>query len=94
MVKHYDTVEIDHNSFCTILELCSGPDLYNYLKENKSIVEKEAKLIISQILSGVKYLYDQKQKIIHFDLKPQNIIFHNGEVKITDFGLCKTLDQG
>lgn len=35
VVKHYDTVEIDHNSFCTILELCSGPDLYNYLKENK-----------------------------------------------------------
>ena len=37
VVKHYDTVEIDHNSFCTILELCTGPDLYNYLKENKQI---------------------------------------------------------
>lgn len=47
VVKHYDTVEIDHNSFSTILELCSGPDLYNYLKENKLIQEKEAKLIIS-----------------------------------------------
>lgn len=58
VVKHYDTVEIDHNSFSTILELCSGPDLYNYLKENKQIQEKEAKLIISQILSGLKYLTD------------------------------------
>jgi tousled-like kinase len=47
VVKHHDTVEIDHNSFCTILELCSGPDLYNYLKENKQFQEKEAKLIIS-----------------------------------------------
>ena len=28
VVKQFDTVEIDHNSFCTILELCSGPDLY------------------------------------------------------------------
>ena len=93
VVKHYDTVEIDHNSFSTILELCSGPDLYNYLKENKQIQEKEAKLIISQILSGLKYLTDQKQKIIHYDLKPQNIIFHNGEVKITDFGLCKIIEE-
>lgn len=93
VVKHFDTVSIDHNSFCTILELCSGPDLYNYLKENKHIQEKEAKLIISQILSGLKYLNDQKQKIIHYDLKPQNIIFHNGEVKITDFGLCKVVDE-
>jgi len=32
VVKQYDTVEIDHNSFCTVLELCSGPDLYFYLK--------------------------------------------------------------
>ena len=32
VVKQFDTVEIDHNSFCTILELCSGPDLYFYLK--------------------------------------------------------------
>lgn len=93
VVKHFDTVEIDHNSFSTILELCSGPDLYNYLKENKQIQEKEAKLIISQILSGLKYLNDQKQRIIHYDLKPQNIIFHNGEVKISDFGLCKILTE-
>lgn len=93
VVKHYDTVEIDHNSFCTILELCAGPDLYNYLKENKQIAEKEAKLIISQILSGLKYLNDQKQTIIHYDLKPQNILFHNGEVKITDFGLCKIVGE-
>eukprot|EP00350_Pseudokeronopsis_sp_OXSARD2_P011001 CAMPEP_0170553866 /NCGR_PEP_ID=MMETSP0211-20121228/11704_1 /TAXON_ID=311385 /ORGANISM="Pseudokeronopsis sp., Strain OXSARD2" /LENGTH=436 /DNA_ID=CAMNT_0010862487 /DNA_START=666 /DNA_END=1976 /DNA_ORIENTATION=- len=93
VVKQYDTVEIDHNSFCTVLELCSGPDLYHYLKQNKQIPEKEAKLIISQILSGLKYLNDQKQKIIHYDLKPQNILFHNGEVKITDFGLCKTIGE-
>jgi tousled-like kinase len=50
-------------------------------------------LIISQILSGLKYLNESKQKIIHYDLKPQNILFHNGEVKITDFGLCKTMDE-
>ena len=47
VVKQYDTVEIDHNSFCTVLELCSGPDLYFYLKQNKQIPEKEAKLIAS-----------------------------------------------
>ena len=70
VVKQYDTVEIDHNSFCTILELCSGPDLYFYLKQQRQVPEKEAKLIISQILSGLKYLNDQKQKIIHYDLKP------------------------
>jgi len=36
------------------------------------------------------YLYI---KVIHFDLKPGNILFHNGEVRISDFGLSKVLDD-
>jgi tousled-like kinase len=93
VVSHYDTLEIDNSSFCTVLELCSGPDLYTYLKLNKTVPESEARIIISQILLGLKYLNDQKNKIIHFDLKPQNILFHNGEIKISDFGLAKLLDE-
>lgn len=37
IVQLYDTVEIDNNSFATILEFCEGPDLYFYLKKNKVI---------------------------------------------------------
>lgn len=32
-------------------------------------------------------------KIIHYDLKPQNILFHDGIVKLVDFGLCKIVDN-
>lgn len=32
-------------------------------------------------------------KIIHYDLKPQNIMFHNGKMKILDFGLSKQIDN-
>jgi len=60
------------------------------MKLNKTLSEKEAKLIITQILSGLKYLSLEK-KIIHYDLKPQNIVFHDGEVKISDFGLSKIM---
>ena len=28
--------------------------------------------------SGLKYLNEQKQRIIHYDLKPGNILFHKG----------------
>lgn len=33
IVRHFNTIEIDQNTFCTILELCSGPDLSLYLNE-------------------------------------------------------------
>ena len=31
--------------------------------------------------------------MIHYDLKPQNILFHKNEVKVSDFGLCKVLEN-
>jgi tousled-like kinase len=93
VVRHYDTIEIDDCSFCTVLEICSGPDLYTYLKIHKTLSEKEAKFIVSQILSGLEYLNKLQKKIIHYDLKPQNILFHNMEVKISDFGLAKVMED-
>lgn len=93
IVKHYDTLEIDNNCFCTILEYCPGEDLHNYLKKHKTLTEKEARSIIQQIFTGLKYLNEQTEKIIHFDLKPHNILLNNGEVKITDFGLSKIMDS-
>ncbi|EGR30092.1 protein kinase domain protein [Ichthyophthirius multifiliis] len=93
IVQLYDTVEIDENSFATVLEFCEGPDLYFYLKKYRVIAEKEAKLLIKQILNALKYMSSQKMRIIHYDLKPQNIIFHKGELKITDFGLCKIIED-
>jgi tousled-like kinase len=38
-------------------------------------------------------MFDQKTKIIHYDLKPANIIFHHGMVKVIDFGLCKKMES-
>ena len=37
IVRLYDTVEIDPNSFCTVLQFCEGPDLSFYLKKYKKI---------------------------------------------------------
>ena len=93
IVKHFDTIEIDNNSFCTVLEYCSGPDLATYLQRNKYIQEKEARIIITQILEGLEYLNKLPNKIIHYDLKPENIIFNNMEAKISDFGLAKIIES-
>jgi len=93
IVRLYDVFEIDDNSFCTVLEYCDGPDLDLHLKTLTVLPEREARCIIQQIFSGLHYLNEQKRPIIHYDLKPGNILFSNGEVKITDFGLSKIMDE-
>lgn len=97
IVRLYDVFEIDNNSFCTVLEYCDGNDLDFYLKQNKSIPEKEARSIIVQTVSALKYLNEIKPPVIHYDLKPGNILLGtgstSGEIKITDFGLSKIMDD-
>ena len=126
VVSLYDVFKIDNNSFCTVLEYCDGGDLDLYLKTRNKLQEREAKVIVAQIFSGLKYLNLQKRPIIHYDLKPGNIslmailllvvyccslllllfvrlvgfylnsphiLFSDGAVKITDFGLSKIMEE-
>ncbi|CAD5217033.1 unnamed protein product [Bursaphelenchus okinawaensis] len=97
IVKLYNVFHIDDHSFCTVLEYCGGNDLDIYLKQNKMIPEKEARCIIMQVVSALKYLSEHDPQVIHYDLKPANILLQNGNgsgtVKITDFGLSKTLED-
>ena len=98
IVSLFDVFEIDNNSFATVLECCSGKDLDMLLKQKRRLPERDARAILLQILSGMQYLSQPsadggRQGIIHYDLKPGNILFDDhGDAKITDFGLSKIVD--
>jgi len=98
IVNLFDVFEIDANSFCTVLEYCDGHDLDFHLKQHKTIPEREARSIIMQVTSALRYLNEIKPPIIHYDLKPGNILLTgdsviSGDIKITDFGLSKIMDE-
>ncbi|XP_042199131.1 serine/threonine-protein kinase tousled-like 2 isoform X2 [Callorhinchus milii] len=97
IVRLYDYFSLDTDSFCTVLEYCEGNDLDFYLKQHKLMSEKEGRSIIMQVVNALKYLNEIKPPIIHYDLKPGNILLVNGtacgEIKITDFGLSKIMDD-
>ncbi|OSX78177.1 hypothetical protein BU14_0118s0028 [Porphyra umbilicalis] len=92
VVQLLDVFEIDASSFCTVLEFCDGGDLDGHLKARKTLPEREARSITAQVLAGLLYLSEQPRRVIHYDLKPGNILFHDGEARITDFGLSKQMD--
>ncbi|XP_011006072.1 PREDICTED: serine/threonine-protein kinase TOUSLED-like isoform X3 [Populus euphratica] len=94
IVQLWDIFEIDQNTFCTILEYCSGKDLDAVLKATPVLPEREARIIIVQIFQGLVYLNKRAQKIIHYDLKPGNVLFDEfGIAKVTDFGLSKIVEE-
>ncbi|KAK3001668.1 hypothetical protein RJ639_022514 [Escallonia herrerae] len=53
------------------------------------------KKIIINIAKGLAYLHEEcKSRIIHLDIKPQNILLdENFNAKLSDFGLAKLMDQ-
>uniref|UniRef100_UPI00398EDE03 interferon-induced, double-stranded RNA-activated protein kinase n=1 Tax=Pristiophorus japonicus TaxID=55135 RepID=UPI00398EDE03 len=70
-------------------------DLSNWIEDrenNKPAQEAVAMDIFCQLLDGVAYIH--QQKMMHRDLKPDNIFLDKGTiVKIGDFGLATTLED-
>ena len=94
VVRLIDVFEVDSDSFCTVLELCTGDDLDARLKAQGSISEREARAILAQVFNGLAHMSSGPKRIIHYDLKPGNILFDDaGRVKITDFGLSKIMEE-
>lgn len=91
IVKIYDVIySKPENSYYISMEYCEQ-DLIALLDTNK-LQPQHIKCFMSQILSALKYLNDQK--IVHQDIKPANILVQNGDrIKLADFGLAVTYPQ-
>ncbi|KAL3722012.1 hypothetical protein ACJRO7_034372 [Eucalyptus globulus] len=71
-------------------------DRWIFHKSSERILDwQQRKKIILDIAKGLNYLHeDCRQKIIHLDIKPQNILLdENFNAKVADFGLSKLIDK-
>lgn len=90
IVKLFDYLQSDHNHYI-IYEYCNGGTLESLLKKEDFLSEEKCLYIFYQILSAFCYL--DTMNILHRDIKPSNILFHNGQIKIADFGFCKKVNS-
>ncbi|KRX02385.1 Protein kinase-like domain [Pseudocohnilembus persalinus] len=83
---------LENNSY-QLLEYCNQGDLYQDLQrqEGKRYSQEKAIHFMIQILLGLKSLHELK--IVHRDLKLENILLHDNQVKIGDFGFSRQLED-
>lgn len=87
IVNVYDVGE-DDNLHYIVMELVEGITLKKFIERKGRLEINEAIGIGIQIAQGIEEAH--KNKIIHRDIKPQNIIISKeGKVKVTDFGIAK-----
>ncbi len=90
IVKLYDVLQDEYHTYI-IMELLTGGELFDRIKCKKVFTEREASLIMKNLVSAIQYIHSQG--IVHRDLKPENILFtddsENSKLKIVDFGFAK-----
>jgi len=70
------------------MQICKQETLKQWLNKRNRVVEKhEVLAIFKQIVEGLRHIHHCN--LIHRDLTPGNIFFHDGVIKIGDFGLSK-----
>ncbi|MHC4779025.1 MAG: serine/threonine-protein kinase [Planctomycetota bacterium] len=75
------------------MELVDGGSLDELLTEREKLPIEEALPVMKSILNGL--IAAHGKEIIHRDLKPGNILIaSDGQYKIADFGLAKSLQKG
>eukprot|EP00798_Chlamydomonas_sp_ICE-L_P031329 gene31329-6476_t len=80
---------------CLVMAHCEGGDLHKHIKRltraEESVEEEIAWEWLVQLLLALSYCHSKK--ILHRDVKTQNIFISEGKVLLGDFGLAKQLQR-
>ena len=94
IMEVYEVFE-DTKKVYIVSEYCKGGELFDIISKKRNFSEKEACIIMEQLLSGI--CYSHKNGIVHRDLKSENILLEdksrNLEIKIVDWGYATQMKQ-
>ncbi|KAH8739262.1 hypothetical protein FG386_000019 [Cryptosporidium ryanae] len=86
---------VDGNHLNIVMEYAEGGDLFKRVNNRKKFkdffLEKQIVRWLTQALLGLSHLHNRK--ILHRDIKSQNMFISNNGLKIGDFGIAKVLEN-
>src|SRR5256886_810456 len=99
------TARLDHPHILTLIDsgeadgflfhvvpYVRGESLRAKLDREKQLPLDEALRITAQVASALDYAH--RQGVIHRDVKPENILLHEGEAMVADFGIALAVLEG
>ncbi|KAI8565224.1 hypothetical protein RHMOL_Rhmol03G0243200 [Rhododendron molle] len=95
-LKHPNIIEMldsfeSPQEFCVVTEFAQG-ELFEILEDDKCLPEEQVQAIAKQLVRALHYLHSNR--IIHRDMKPQNILIGAGSVvKLCDFGFARAMSS-
>lgn len=88
LVSVFDVRRDNAGDSWVVMEYISGPSLRDVLiAEPQGLGPQKAAFFLRGIAQGLSYLHERG--VVHRDLKPGNIFYDDGYVKIGDYGLSK-----
>ncbi|XP_053725072.1 calcium/calmodulin-dependent protein kinase type 1D-like [Synchiropus splendidus] len=100
-IQHENVVGLEdfyesQTHYYLLMQLVSGGELFDRILSQGVFTEKDASVVIKQVLQAVSYLH--QNGIVHRDLKPENLLYYNTDVNakimVSDFGLSKAPEHG
>lgn len=89
-INKYDKILFKNNKIYLRMKYFRNGNLKQYLKKNRLTLDQKNK-IIKEIMMAIQYLH--YNKVIHRDIKTENILIDNDHIYLADFGTCCILSE-